>query len=185
MDASDIWKLITADKRKFGLVCTLMCVALLLWGRLLMKDVPLTATADDPTAPSIAGAVPTPPADSALEGWPVVHVDLVDEVSRDLFRPDPRYFQTEPEEDALSDDSGKSGPESDDEQDIARARQAVVREAAQSLSLQSTIHGNVSQALINGQLVSPGQSISGFTVVRVDERRVTVIKDGVEIVLEM
>lgn len=185
IDAKQLWRQLSADKRKLGLICTLAFGALLLWGRLLMKDVPRTAVAVPGEQLAAAALMPDATDGSTTMAWPTVYVDLTNEVSRDLFRPDPRYYTLEDEQNDASAGLGKSGADPDDEQHGPAARLEAVQADAQELSLQSTILGNVSQALINGQLVSPGQSINGFEVLRVGSRRVTLVKDGIEIELEM
>lgn len=45
-----IW--LVADRRRLGLLCGLLTVGLLFWGRLLLKDVPKVATAEPATAVS-------------------------------------------------------------------------------------------------------------------------------------
>ena len=58
-------------------------------------------------------------------------------------------------------------------------------EAARSLKLQTTIVGAHPRAVINGQLVGPGDKIAGFTVRRILDRKVIVEMDGVQVRLEM
>ena len=82
----------------------LVGIALLLWGRLLLKQVPQAAVADQPVK-----AAATPPASdhpSMRAGpRPVVFVDLPDKIRRDVFTIDPsRYEVIEP---AQIDDSSQ------------------------------------------------------------------------------
>lgn len=53
------------------------------------------------------------------------------------------------------------------------------------LELQSTLTGPDAMAHISGQLVRPGQRIRGFSVVRIENRRVTLVKSGVTRSLSM
>ncbi len=54
----------------------------------------------------------------------------------------------------------------------------LAEELAQ-LELQSTMTGSTPLAYISGRLVHQGDTIMGFSVVRIDDRRVTLRKDGV------
>ena len=68
------WRQLTADKKKLGLMVGLMAVGLLLWGRLMLKQVPQVATADDGLAVAAAAADaarhPRPRDGGAVEPWP-------------------------------------------------------------------------------------------------------------------
>lgn len=55
----------------------------------------------------------------------------------------------------------------------------------ESLVLQSTITGPVPLAHISGRLVRPGDHVDGFSVVRIDDRRVTLERSGIERVIKM
>jgi hypothetical protein len=60
----------------------------------------------------------------------------------------------------------------------------LAEELAQ-LELQSTMTGSAPLAYISGRLVHQGDTIRGFSVVRIDDRRVTLRKDGVNHELAM
>jgi hypothetical protein len=66
-------------------------------------------------------------------------------------------------------------------------RQALlaVREEAQALDLQSTMTGQVAAAYISGRLVHEGDTIAGFSVVRIEDRRVILEKSGASQALTM
>lgn len=176
-----------ADKRKLGLGVSLVAVALLLWGRLLLKDVPRTAIADPKPERRVAAAPPElkPPAGPKVETQREVVVPLPRGGGRDLFAWDERFYPEafpEPEKVSGADKSG-SDPV-DQNQQRREARRAVLAEAA-SLSLQSTMLGERRRALIGGVLLERGQSIRGFELIEVRARQVTLVKAGVEITLEM
>jgi len=167
------------DPKKAGLVVLLIVVALLLWGRLLLSHVPQMASAD-PSAPVAAGVdgsgelsgpiLPTTP------DKPVVSVELAEVLSRDLFLLPREKYEALVDE-TKAQEPEKSPTEPADDQGWRRA----VREAADELSLQSVVTGEQPRAIINGQLVAPGQRIAGFTLIRVAERFVEVEKDGVTV----
>ena len=76
---------VRADKKKFGAMLFLAVVGLLLWGRLLLKDVPRTADADPAPANNVE-----PPDKSSVEPvrihkMPTITIDLPGTLQRDLF----------------------------------------------------------------------------------------------------
>ena len=173
------------DPKKASLVVLLIAVSMLLWGRLLLKHVPQMASADPAAAVStpvdsggmgeLSGPVLPERADK-----PIVAVDLAQDVSRDLFLlPHDKYEPVEDETNAQ--EPGKSPAEPADDRGWRRA----VREAASELSLQSVVTGDQPRAIINGQLVAPGQAVDGFTVTRVAERFVELEKDGMTVRLKL
>ncbi len=175
-----------ADKRKLGVVTTLLLVGLLLWGRLLLKNVPRTAVAEpDKLAqqqPADGGA-----AVSAVAGAlrPEVLIADYGPVERDLFVFDPVYYASASGSSVDPGSSGKSGLDPTDEQKQQMARELAVLAAAGSLTLQATLLDEPNRALINGELIEEGQVIQGFELRNVEERKVTLVRDGVEVVLEM
>ena len=45
-----LWIQITSDRKRFGLLCAMLLIGLLLWGRIIVtSNLPRTAIADDPT----------------------------------------------------------------------------------------------------------------------------------------
>jgi hypothetical protein len=60
-----------------------------------------------------------------------------------------------------------------------------VRIAAGTLKLQSTIMGKKPGAMLNGQMVREGSTVSGFHVVKIEARRVIVEREGVKLALMM
>jgi len=179
-----------ADKRKLGLGVTLVAVALLLWGRLLLKDVPRTAVADpkpdrQANASTPPEAAPTPAPGPVGQQPPEVVLEPPRPGARDLFAWQPRFYPgafAEPENDESSQKSGSDS--ADQDQQRRQLRRAVLAEAA-SLNLQSTMLGDRSRAVIGGVLLETGQSIRGFELVEVRPRQVTLVKHGVKVTLEM
>lgn len=175
-----------ADKRKLGLIMALMLVGLLLWGRLLLKNVPRTAVA----VPDNAVAQQAPGPDSGAEALshplrPVVRIADFGPVTRDLFKFDPVFYPSISGSSVDMGSAGKSGDDPTDEQQQQMARELAVRALASALTLQTTMLGDPNRAMINGELLEEGQVIQGFSLRKVDLRRVTLVKDGIEVVLEM
>jgi hypothetical protein len=176
------WRQVTADKKKFGLLVTVLAVGLLLWGRLiLLEKVPRVATAD-PDTPAAAGqgAPPAgqPPVD--LEPLPEVHATLHDELALNLFAFRHDRYKLRPAEEL--DHSGvESGGGADDEQ---QRREALIALARQ-LRLQSVIQGATPRIVINGRVLRVGDSIDGFEIASFNDRSAKVTRDGLTFTLNM
>ncbi len=187
MDLQSVWKQLAKDKRKLGLMMALLCFAMLLWGRLLLKDVPRTANAE-PAAVVKAPATEDKEddvADNTAVDRPVVLVQLMDRVQRDPFNFNRSYYPI-PKGDVPGDDGPtKLTVNSSDDSNDRREAESSVRAAAQHLTLQSTLLGNQPRAVINGVLMAPGELIQGFELKSVRSRAVTVVRNGFVIELEM
>lgn len=192
MDFERMKKQLLADKKKLGILVMLAFVGLLMWGRLLMTDVPRTATAKPKpaaTTPADRSTTTTPmsKASSVTRRMPEVAVDLSGLVTRDLFAFHGRGYPPVA-------DSGETGHGTNrvtptklvlDPADKAKEREKAIRAEAADLRVQSTILGAQPRALINGQLLAPGEAIQGFKLSEVRPRSVTLTKESIEIVLEM
>lgn len=176
------------DKRKLVMVTSLLAVALLLWGRLLLKDVPRTAVADpDQTAEAQAPSPRTTPAPQT-DRPAVVLPERALSGYRNIFAADPIYFpqfHQDPTEPEKVKTAPKSTPDPVDENERQRAIRELVLAEAGRLTLQSTMLGRRDRALINGTLLEVGQSIHGFELKSVQTRQATLIRQGIEITLEM
>ncbi|QNN24601.1 hypothetical protein HED60_20775 [Planctomycetales bacterium ZRK34] len=176
-----IRKQLLADRKKFGMLLTLLLVGLLLWGRLLIHNVPRTATA----VPPLAAAAPMPdnvpaPAAEATQRR-AVEASLVGVVPRDVFAINAAYFpKLSGEENPSRLTKSVLDPTDDLEQQMR-----VIKAEAGDLKLQSTILGAQPRAMINGTLIGPGQNIAGFTVTEIRPRSITITKNGVTLELEM
>jgi len=184
---SNLRRQLLSDKRKLGLMFSLCLVALLLWGRLLMKNVPRTAVATPEAA--IAGAAgQTPAASTPSTDKPVkppVLVAAYGPVSRDLFAFDPVHYGRIETEENGGNPLAKLVDEKVDEIKQRQQERMAVQAAAGQLRLQSTLLGHVNRAMINGVLLEPGQKILGFELTDVRARQVTLVRDGIEVTLEM
>lgn len=154
----------TKDQARTGAMSLALAVGLLLWGRLLlMPNVTKTAVArprQDATAMNRARANTLASASSALA--------LPATLKRDLFALDPQYYQhlEMPVEKVATEQ--KSVPQISEQEQ----KDAQVRLALKKLKLESTVRGNVPLAVINGESVTPGATISGFEVIEVLPRSV-------------
>ena len=181
LDWQRSWQQLTKDKRKLGVAVVLLVVGLLLWGRLILtKDVPRTAVAD-PAAVAGEADDAAEPAPVAAAVRPMVYLSLADQVERDLFALNPQLFPPTEEQPGLAVDDGDDEGDASPDSQVRRVR----AEAAEVLSLQSTLQGAEPLALINGELMKVGDKVHGFTVIKIGSRRVTLRKDGVNVHLEM
>lgn len=167
------------DAKKAIVMGGLLVVGLLLWGRLLLKEVPQTASAGGAMT-----ALAEPQNDGLSEvldsDREQVEVALPVTVKRDLFSFDANPYRRPlvPQEEATG---PNPGPEGADE----ASRLAAVKDAAGRLRLESVMMGGSPHALINGVAVAPGEQIEGFTLLRVSDRNVLLKKNGFVIRLKM
>ncbi|MBI1335680.1 MAG: hypothetical protein GC164_01810 [Phycisphaera sp.] len=180
MKKNKLVRQLTADKKKLSMMVGLLCVGMLLWGRLLLKQVPRTALAVPKTA---ASAVVNPDpidAGSATVKRVVVDVTIPADPGRDLFAWDPTRYPKVLDNQAVA-EAGKLGPQRTDE-----VREADMQaQAKKSLTLQSTVLGARPWALINGKVLLVGQEIEGFKLIEVLARGVIVEKESLRVQLEM
>lgn len=169
-----------ADRRKLSAMVILMGFALLLWGRLMLKNVPQTATAR-PAAKLLAlgGADKNDDPASLATPLPIVYVDLAESLPRDLFGLDPSPYNR-PGLTEISLSGPKSGPEQADD-----PTRPAWRAQSAGLTLQSVLVGARPRAVINGVVVAPGQQIAGFALVRVSDREAILERNGTLIRLRM
>ena len=168
------WRQVTADKKKLGLMVGLMAVGLLLWGRLMLKQVPQVATADDGLAVAAAADMAQRP--------DRVTVKLLSPgpLDRDLFALAADHYRALPKAPEKDLTLPKSEPEASDDS----VRRAVL-EDARGLRLQSVTLGDVPAAIINGRLVRLNGLIDGFTLLHCDERSAVLERDGLKVRIRM
>jgi hypothetical protein len=167
-----------ADRKKLSIMASLLAVALLLWGRVLLKRVPRTAVASPPAAAAVEGS----PRDANREESinhinKTVYVDLASVLSRDLFAIDSSRFAQIPLSPVDSITQEKSRPQSADEQGMAQV--------VSSLRLQSTVLGPQPRAVIDGVSVTAGQEFKGFLIKEIQQRQVIVERNGMIFLLKM
>lgn len=173
-----------ADRKKLSLMASLAAVMLLLWGRLLLKQVPRTAVADPAASTAAAQTANGSSSQSAAEFvmGPSVYVNLPSVVKRDLFQFDrSRFSKLEP-------DPGTSVPEkspADSSEEQKRKLIEDIRQWVDTLVYQGGIMGEKPQAMINNKIYKQGEKINGFTITKVMPRQVVMERDGIEIILPM
>jgi hypothetical protein len=162
------------DKKKTGLMLGLLAVGLLMWGRLMLKEVPRTASATGETVAAAPEKVEVSNSDR-----PTVSLVQPGVLERNLFRLDPsRYSRTDNEEERTVTQKLPQGVS-----DEAVRRDVIA--AARGLRLQSVTLGDVPAAIINRRLIRVGQSIEGFTLLHVDERSAVLRKQDFKVRIGM
>ena len=163
---------LTADRRRFGLLCFLSAVALVFWVRLVLVN--HTAQATAATEPAEVMSVAT------LDERPSMPVSVMppERPRRDPFSVDGAFFPVVQETSAGSPGSPKSGSGTSD----------LNAEVASRLRLGATLPPRV--AVIDGITLRVGQPLSGpdsthFELVEVHRRKVVVEAEGRRFVLRM
>ena len=161
--------LLLLDKKKLGLIIGLFCVMLLLWGRLILKQVPRTAVAK-PATTAVSTTSHTPSTDALrrkvnASDLPVVEVKLPPMSKRDLFALDLTAYPTEQVEKENESTKQVITKPVDEVQEYLNGLVGRIR-------LESTVQGARPCAVINGQIIKVGQSIEGLVLKEVLNRQV-------------
>ncbi|MEM1027096.1 MAG: hypothetical protein AAGJ38_03345 [Planctomycetota bacterium] len=161
---------------KTGAIGILLACGLLLWGRLLLKDVPRTASADDPVAvASVVGKTRATQAETSN----TLKLAEPPPLARDLFGLDPTRYRRTPDQE---DQGGEAKPTPYGTEDTL---QAAVVSAARQLRMTSFIEGEDPVVMINNRPLRRGDTIEGFTVIGFQGRSVVVEKQGVKVRLSL
>jgi hypothetical protein len=158
---------------KATLIAVMLVTGMLLWGRLMLKQVPKTASAGvaEMFSDASEGETSWPEALTTRE----LALEIPPPVMRDLFELDPnRYKRTSKPADLPTDP--KLAPGISDYQ-----RQVAVVSAARALRLQSIVEGEDPLVLIDGQLLRTGQVVKGFTIQSIEARAVVLEMEGVRV----
>lgn len=191
-DLQRLWIRMTADRRKFGAMCALAVVGLLLWARLLLLgDVPRTGLAnpaDDAGAslPASGDAAAPKPARASIETAPVVYLDSLAGPARNIFAAPQALLSQPSQPDEVRAVAPKSQSDTPEDSLEEQRRQAESIEArAGRLRLSSVIVGASPAAVLNGRVVREGGEIEGFVLERVLKRSVILMKDQVRVEVKM
>lgn len=185
------WIRVTADRRKFGMLCAIVGLALLLWARLLIiSDMPRTAIARPEAGEGGADTAPTPAESDKSD--PPIRATLYVDPSRDPFAVDDRYF---PRPTPLSDLPADLGKSNGKEVEDPREAEARVRARLQDLVDRFTLDAVMStggMAVIDGATIRIGDSVAAkgserisFSLAEVRQRSVVFIYEGRRFELKM
>lgn len=169
------------DKKRTSLLAVLVLVAAIVVGRQVVHSAaPVSAatavvSTDAPVAQMAPAVAPSMAAGDVQKLVPLQSREH--KFVRDLFRPDPQAFPP------LTEDVGPQQVMSvEGEQESARRK---IETQAASLVLQSTILGSRPKAILNGNVISLGGSIEGFSLISIEARFCVLEKDGVSVRLDM
>ncbi len=141
-----LWIQLTADRRKFGVLCAALAVGLLLWARIILtSSVPRTAVADKAT---VVAASPPTQADDGLEMAMArlrsrrKPIELDERPMRDPFVISPVHFPNRTSQGLHPADQGKfTDQEADAFVDAAARRLATLQALAAGLRLEAAMSG--------------------------------------------
>lgn len=203
-----MWIQLTADRRRFGVLCATLGVGLLLWARLIIvSNVPRTAVADPGRSSAIDAAPKSPSAaadkpvgsrggaagkDARRSSEPIA-VTLHGDFRRDPFVISPEHFPKASASPEVKQEAGKlpTEPAEDPFQTQAR-REARLRELLGSVKLEAAMGS--SMAVIDGKryrvgdrLPAQGKERVEFTLVEVKQRSIVLEHQGVrfEVVMSL
>ncbi len=182
------------DPKKASILGVLALVLLIIGGQEIAKQVGLPKTGLAATAqitgqpgglslrkpmnkPGSAGNLPggLDGLNTPAEDMPALPVD------RDIFTPKETYFPIDHAEKPTQAVVATIVDPNVRKEAIRREVQAQ----AQALSLQSTVVGSVSTAIVNGRLLHVGDWINEFQVVKITSRYCQLEKSGIRVMLEM
>lgn len=161
------WIQATSNRKRFGVLCVMVCVGMLLWARLIVVSrMPRTAIADDPeAAAAMAGVNSSTSATkdrSLARGAMPQRIEFFRTPHRDPFVISPQFLPKTNPIDPSSQTTGNSpkllqNPVEESAQAQARIT-AQLQAAADGLKLEAAVAG--SMAVINGRTFRVGDLVS-------------------------
>lgn len=199
---------LAADKRKTIALGVLSLVMVFVWGRLFLKSSGPAVTPVASLAPELVAAVSSPEIGHGVDessatvargpspgrATPVIDIRKADRtLSRDFFNPDWNQFALAGGSELAADSKHPAAPGAWErvassvrrERERRKRESEVIRKQAAALTLQSTIIGRPSSAMISGRLVHVGDVVDGFDIDAIEARAVVVRKDGVRVTIRM
>lgn len=183
------------DPQKAVILLVLVLVMAGLWAKTLIHSHPAVAGAAPAGKGAVAGSGGTgsdnlPAAKSATRGsWSTFKIEPVE---RNLFLVEyDRYPQAGKPAAApgavvqQSGDAAKSGPTP---ADLNKQRQILasnLQQQAAQLKLQSTLMGARPKAVVNGSLISEGDEIASFRVLKITARGMVIEREGIKLEVQM
>lgn len=190
-----IWIQVASDRKRFGLLCGVIAVALLLWSRIIIiSNVPRTAVADDESeseevASHLLGDLAASENDASSG---VTHITLERRPRRDPFVISNEHFPKPQSIDTTGEEQDKSAREPAEDAEAREARiTARLRELVEGLSLEAVMSGPPPIALIDGESYRVGDAVPAgangthFTLVEVGQRKVVLQFQERRLTLEM
>lgn len=163
-----LWIQLTADRKRFGVLCAMLTVGLLLWARVIVvSNIPRTAAAEDGEAEeteAVERNVRSIAAHIDRVTRQAVEVRLDEAPRRDPFVINPDYFPNSPFDGQRSHEEAKSDRKRDEDDDAlhSRQRQQRVIQQAELLKLEAVMTG-AELAVISGRTYRLGDEVPGQT----------------------
>ncbi len=188
---------ITQDRKKFGVMCTLLAMGILLWARLIiLQDVPKTgfaAPSDAENSEEAGSSVPggnngaqSVDESDLIAELPIIYLDTDAQLARDFFeRLTIAPVETEESTQLPSVDSKSETEQPEDSEEVELERRRAVEKAATALRLESILGGSRPIAVINGRVVTPGDTVDGFVLETVGKRMVVLRSGDFRVELEL
>lgn len=181
-----LWIQITSDRKRFGVLCAMLALGLLLWGRIIVtSNLPRTAMAggDEPGL----GPVPLIPAPGTSDKplGPPVRVKLARQPRRDPFLVSAEHFPKPTPVEVLTQDDPKSGGNATENTNRADERLTEeLRALVDRFTLEAVMQGRP-MAVINGKtyrlyswIQAVGNDDIRFQLVEVGHRSVVLEYEG-------
>jgi hypothetical protein len=184
-----LWIQLTSDRKRFGLLCAMLVIGLLLWGRIIVtSNLPRMAVADDPVRNVGTG--------SSGDGTDkhvtrTVAVTFARTPKRDPLLINNEHFPKPTPVELLGQDNPKFGPDAAENQQQANARfTQELRRLVGTLRLEGVMQDTM--AVINGNTIrlndwvaagKPGQAL--FQLTAIGHRSVTLECEGRRFRLQM
>lgn len=189
-----------SDPKKSGILTLLVTILLMLWVRMWAGSsqgpAEALAASSSPT-PAVGGTLlHTASADTnvyeALQTW---KASPIPPMGRNLFAPKLDYFPRDgfkaanstpaPQMEAFWDRLAKSMAGQTDQRKERQVLIENLQAQAAKLRLQTTVMGARPRAVINQELVSEGDVVASFRVLKIEARRVIVEREGIKLEILM
>ena len=196
------------DPKKASCLAVLLIVMAILWAKLALAGAePAQAAASAVAAPSnsITSPFNVNPAKArqrlsagasvaaSMQSWLEKPVPLV--ASRNLFSAQLQYFPMDGSRPTQGSRTGadesfwerlaKSISSEADQQEKKQNLIQNLRQEAGQRQLQTTVMGPTPKALVNGTLVSEGETVEAFRVLKIEPRRIYVEREGIKLEIQM
>jgi hypothetical protein len=191
------WRAATPSSKQSLILTSLLAIMLVVWGRAMLNTRTSAEAADTDGAAktshsqSAADSVNnflSPPAQTrrvipTLAQWASTPITGP---RRNLFAVPFDSYPIDPAHPPSADGEKSDSQQADQLEERRKLVQAIKQQAA-DLTLEGTVLGANPKAWINGVFIGVGQSVdpTGFKVVRIESRQVTIERDGVQIELSM
>lgn len=155
-----LWIQLTSDRKRFGMLCAVVVVAMLLWARLIVVSrMPRMAVADEFAESAVNGTESESTSGDQLGSVTPISVSLASAPKRDPFVISPRYFPKPTSIGQLTGTTEKSAHEPVEEpMQVQQRITAHLSALAEKLRLEAALNGNV--AVINGRTCRVGDVLA-------------------------